>query len=53
MSTQKKILQLLGIPYGALISVIFGLMVFSFPIGAYLVFNSEIGGDIRSKEKFS
>ncbi len=55
MSTQKKILQLLGIPYGALISVIFGLMVFSFPIGAYLVFNSEIGGDITYEypmEKF-
>ena len=46
MSTQKKILQWLGIPYGALVSVIFCLMVFSFPIGAYLVFNSEIGDDI-------
>ena len=55
MSTQKKILQLLGIPYGALISVIFCLMVFSFPIGAYLVFNSEIGDDITYEypmEKF-
>ena len=55
MSTQKKILQLLGIPYGALISVIFGLMVLSFPIGAYLVFNSEIGDDINYEypmEKF-
>ena len=55
MSTQKKILQWLGIPYGALISVIFCLMVFSFPIGAYLVFNSEIGDDITYEypmEKF-
>ena len=55
MSAQKKILQWLGIPYGALISVIFGLMVFSFPIGAYLVFNSEIGDDITYEypmEKF-
>jgi len=55
VSTQKKILQLLGIPYGALISVIFCLMVFSFPIGAYLVFNSEIGDDITYEypmEKF-
>ncbi|MFI5417081.1 MAG: CPBP family intramembrane glutamate endopeptidase, partial [Nitrososphaerales archaeon] len=41
-----KILQSIAIPYSALISVIFGLMVFSFPIGAYLFFNSQIGKDI-------
>jgi hypothetical protein len=38
-----KILQGLAIPYSALISVIFGLMILSFPIGAYLFFNSQIG----------
>ena len=46
MSSQKKILQGLAIPHTALISVIFCLMVLSFPTGAYLVFNSEIGDDI-------
>ena len=46
MSTQNKILQVLAIPHTALISVIFCLMVISFPTGMYLVFNSGIGGDI-------
>ena len=35
-------MQALGIPYSALISVIFGLMILSFPIGAYVVFNSNL-----------
>ena len=46
MSTKNKILQGLAIPHTALISVIFCLMVLSFPTGAYLVFNSEIGDNI-------
>ena len=46
MSSQNRILQGLAIPHTALISVIFCLMVLSFPTGAYLVFNSEIGNDI-------
>ena len=41
-----KILQGLAIPYSALVSVIFGLMILSFPIGAYLFFNSQIGKSI-------
>lgn len=41
-----KILQGIAIPYSALISVIFGLMILSFPIGAYLFFNSQIGKSI-------
>jgi len=32
----------LGIPFSALVSVIFGLMILSFPLGAYVVFNSNI-----------
>lgn len=43
---QSKNLQLLGIPYAALISVIFGLMIISFPIGVFIVFNSDIGNEI-------
>ncbi len=27
-------------------SVIFGLMIVSFPLGAYAIFNSDIGDDI-------
>jgi hypothetical protein len=42
-----KILQGISIPYSALVSVIFGLMIFSFPIGAYLFFNSPLGGSIE------
>ena len=46
MSAKNKILQGLAIPHTALISVIFCLMVVSFPTGMYLVFNSGIGDDI-------
>ena len=46
MSSQNRILQGLAIPHTALISVIFFLMILSFPTGMYLVFNSEIGDDI-------
>jgi len=46
VSSKNKILQGLAIPHTALISVIFCLMVLSFPTGAYLIFNSEIGDNI-------
>jgi len=46
VNLQNKIYQCIGIPHTALISIILFLMVLSFPIGAYLVFNSEIGADI-------
>ena len=49
MSSQNKILQGLAIPHTALITIIFCLMVLSFPTGAYLVFNSEIGDNITYK----
>jgi len=42
-----KISRVLSIPYSAFISVIFGIMILSFPIGAYIVFNSNIGNDIN------
>ncbi len=47
MQNSNKILQAFGIPYSALLSVIFGLFLVSFPIGIYVVFESEIGGDIN------
>jgi len=42
----NNILQVLGIPYSALISIIFVMMLLSFPIGAYIMFNSDVGKDI-------
>ena len=46
MSYLENILQGFGIPFSALMSVIFGLMIVSFPLGMYAVFNSDIGDDI-------
>jgi len=42
----NNILHGLGIPYSALISIIFVMMLLSFPIGAYVMFNSDVGKDI-------
>jgi len=42
----NKLLQGIGIPHSALLSVIFGMMILSFPIGAYVMFNSALGDDI-------
>jgi len=46
VSTLENIIHGVGIPFSALTSVIFGLMIVSFPLGAYAIFNSEIGDDI-------
>jgi membrane protease YdiL (CAAX protease family) len=46
VSYLENILHGLGIPVSALTSVIFGLMILSFPLGAYAIFNSDIGNDI-------
>ena len=42
-----KLFKAISTPYSALTSVIFGLMIVSFPIGAYVVFNSDIGKEIN------
>ncbi len=47
MDRLNKALQGLGIPYSALISITFGMMIISFPIGVYVVFNSDIGEKIN------
>lgn len=49
----NKIFQGIAIPYSALISVIFGILVFSFPIGAYLFFSSELGDEIDHRYPIS
>ena len=46
MVNLTSILHGCGIPLSALISVIFGMMILSFPLGTYTVFNSTIGDDI-------
>jgi len=38
LQNSNKILQALGIPFTALLSVIFGLLLVSFPIGIFVVF---------------
>ena len=47
MQNQNKILQLLGIPFTAVLSILFGLLLISFPIGIYIVFESDIGDSIN------
>jgi hypothetical protein len=42
-----KITRFLAIPYSGFLSVIFGIMILSFPIGLYVAFNSDIGKDIN------
>ena len=47
MQNPNRILQLLGIPFTALLSIIFGLLLISFPIGIYVVFETNIGSDLN------
>lgn len=47
MQVSNKILQIIGIPHFALLSVIFGMMLLSFPFGVFVVFNTDIGDDIN------
>jgi len=46
LQNPNKILQIIGIPYSALLSVVFGMMVLSFPLGAYVMFQGDLGYDI-------
>ena len=46
MSHLDNILHGIRVPFSALVSVIFGLMIISFPIGTYVLYNSNIGDDI-------
>jgi len=53
LQNSNIVLQALGIPFTALLSVIFGLLLISFPIGIFIVFESEIGGDINYEYPFT
>jgi hypothetical protein len=43
----NKIIKVLTVPYSGFLSIIFGIMILSFPVGLYVMFNSEIGKDIN------
>lgn len=47
-SDDNRILpQILGVPHAAVLSVVFGLFLISFPMGAFVIFTTEIGGEIN------
>ncbi len=46
MSNIDRVNRIITIPYAGLQSVIFGIMLLSFPLGAYIIFNSDIGKEI-------
>jgi hypothetical protein len=47
LENSNKILQAIGIPHSALLSVIFGMMILSFPLGTFVMFHTELGDDIN------
>lgn len=47
MYVSNKILQIIGIPHLALLSIVFGMMLLSFPFGVFVVFDTDVGGDIN------
>ncbi len=47
MQSPNKLLQSVGVPYAAFLSVIFGLLLVSFPIGVYVFFETDIGSDVN------
>jgi hypothetical protein len=47
LETLDKIIKALFIPYSGLLSVVFGVMILSFPIGLYVMYNSDIGKEIN------
>ncbi|MGY5142373.1 MAG: CPBP family intramembrane glutamic endopeptidase [Nitrosopumilus sp.] len=47
MYDSNKIIQFCGIPFTAFLSVIFGLLLVSFPMGIFVIFESDIGDDIN------
>ena len=53
MQNSNRLLQLIGIPFSALLSVTFGLLLVSFPIGIFVVFESDVGGDINYEYPFT
>ena len=47
LQNPNKTIQSIGIPFTALLSVVFGLLLVSFPIGIYVLFETNVGDDIN------
>ena len=47
LQESHKLLQMLGISHAAFLSVIFGMMLLSFPLGVFVVFHSNVGDNIN------
>ena len=47
MHNSNKLFQSVGIPFTVLLSVLFGLFLISFPMGIYVVFETNVGGDLN------
>jgi hypothetical protein len=42
-----RIIKALLIPYSGLLSIVFGVMILSFPIGLYVMYNSDVGKELN------
>lgn len=47
MSKYAGLLQALGIPHSALVSIIVGMLAVSFPLGAYVMYHTDIGDGLN------
>ncbi len=47
MEGQSRLPHYVGIPHHAFTSVILGMMLFSFPMGAFVVFHTDVGQEIN------
>lgn len=47
MRPQDRIPHLIGVPHAALLSVVYGLFIAAFPMGAFVFFDSELGVEIN------
>ena len=47
MQDSPRFFQFIGIPYTALLSVVLGLFLVSFPIGIFVVFETDVGNEIN------
>ena len=47
MQTKNRLVASLGIPFTALLSILFGFFLIAFPIGIYVVFETNIGQEIN------
>ena len=44
---RKRFLSIFGVPHAAVLSVVFGLFLASFPMGIFVVFSTDLGNEIN------